>query len=310
VKPSEWAPGRLPRVSVVVPTYGRHQVLIETLGRLLELSPAPDEIVVVDQTPSHPPEIEAALAALAGMGRIRRIAMQPPSIPAAMNAGLLAARGDLVLFVDDDVLPGGDLVAAHRDCFAAGDYRIIAGQVLQPGENAEPAALRGSFAFRSSLRREVSEVMGANFSVARPLALALGGFDQNFVGAAYRYEAEFCQRATAAGERILFEPRASLRHLRAAAGGTRQLGSHLTSCRPDHSVGEYYLLLRSTRGLACLQQVLARPLRAVATRHHLRRPWWIPLTLLGEARGLLWAARLAAAGPKLISAPASTGEPR
>jgi len=36
----------------------------------------------------------------------------------------------------------------------------------------------------------------------------------------------------------------------------------------------------------------------VATRHHLRRPWWIPLTLIAELRGMAWALALFLRGPK------------
>jgi hypothetical protein len=54
-----------------------------------------------------------------------------------------------------------------------------------------------------------------------------------------------------------------------------------------------------------LRQILLRPLRAVRTRHHLRRPWWIPLTLIAELRGLLLALRLHRGGAKLLDASTS-----
>jgi len=44
--------------------------------------------------------------------------------------------------------------------------------------------------------------MGGNFSVKRDLALRLGGFDENFVHVAYRFEAEFCDRAISAERRF------------------------------------------------------------------------------------------------------------
>ena len=45
---------------------------------------------------------------------------------------------------------------------------------------------------------------------------------------------------------------------------------------------------------------LLRPLRAVRTRHHLRRPWWIPLTLAAEFGGFVWALGLRFRDQKLI----------
>ena len=46
------------------------------------------------------------------------------------------------------------------------------------------------------------------------------------------------------------------------------------------------------------REFFARPLRAVMTRHHLRRPWWIPVTLVAELSGMAWALLLYARGPR------------
>src|SRR6185369_12123650 len=106
-------------------------------------------------------------------------------------------------------------------------------------------------------------------------ALALGGFDENFVRVAYNFEREFADRWRAAGGTIQFTPEAAIRHLKAAAGGTRSFGEHLTTAFPAHSVGAYYFLLRSPLAKHRLRAFAARLVRSVVTRHHLRRPWWI-----------------------------------
>ena len=142
--------------------------------------------------------------------------------------------------------------------------------------------------------------MGGNFSIKRETALRLGGFDENFVQVAYRFESEFSDRATTAGEKILFEPAASIRHLKEARGGTRVYGEHLTTIRPGHSVGPYYYLLHSSLVQHRLRRIVSRPLRAIGTRHHLRRPWWIPVTLIAEMLGFCWAVSLYLRGPRLL----------
>jgi hypothetical protein len=94
---------------------------------------------------------------------------------------------------------------------------------------------------------------------------------------------------------------ACLHHLKAGGGGTRTFGGHLTTLRPDHAVGDYYYMLR-TRGLwRGLSGFPRRAIRSAATRHHLRKPWWIPVTLIAELRGMAWALSLAAHGPRYIS---------
>jgi hypothetical protein len=91
-------------------------------------------------------------------------------------------------------------------------------------------------------------------------------------------------------------------HLALPTGGTRAHGHHLRTLLPRHSVGAYYFLMK-TRQPGWRRQVLWRPIRAVRTRHHLRRPWWIPATLVAELRGFLLARRLLRNGERLIDHP-------
>ena len=288
-------------VSVVIPTFQRERVLIETIDYLLKLQSRPGEIVVVDQTAEHEPDTQRALTELKSVQKIRWIRLPRPSITHSMNVGLEQAKNHIVLFIDDDIIPGPNLISAHARAHTTRGCNIVAGQVLQPSEEpmSDAPGDRG-FRFCSSRPQLISELMGGNFSIKRDVAIRLGGFDENFVRVAYRFEAEFATRALTAGEKILFEPEASIRHLKASTGGTRSYGEHLTTIKPSHSVGEYYYLLSSKRIPRRVLRILARPLRAIKTRHHLSHPWWIPGTLVAETWGFLWAVALVARGPRLI----------
>jgi GT2 family glycosyltransferase len=223
-----------------------------------------------------------------------------PSITGAMNVGLHEARHPILLFLDDDIIPHQKLIAAHIHAHQQGE-QIVSGQVLQPGE--KPLTDDGSSAFRfaSSRKQHITELMGGNFSICRQLALSLGGFDENFVHVAYRFEAEFARRALRAGAQILFEPEASIQHLKAAKGGTRSYGNHLTTIGPSHSVGAYYFLLSAEKGSRRAIGLVSRPLRAVRTKHHATHPWWIPATLAAEVMGFIWAVFLYLRGPRLLN---------
>jgi len=50
-------------ISIVIPTYRREQVLVDTLHALLRQEPPADEILVVDQTERHEPATADQLAA-------------------------------------------------------------------------------------------------------------------------------------------------------------------------------------------------------------------------------------------------------
>jgi GT2 family glycosyltransferase len=290
------------KVSAVIPTYRREQVLVDTLRYVLALSPAAAEILVLDQTPEHTAPVEQALSAWNASGAIRWLRLSPPSIPRAMNRGLAEARHDLVLFLDDDILPEPELIAAHIAAHETAGAALTAGRVIQPWQEGQNFSQDQSFHFACLTPQWIERFMGGNFCVNRAEAIALGGFDEQFVKVAYNFEAEFAHRFCRSGRNIYYEPAACLHHLKANEGGTRTFGGHLTTVKPDHAVGDYYFMLRTRglwRGLAGFPH---RAVRSVATRHHLRRPWWIPLTLAAELRGMIWALSLSAQGPRYISA--------
>ncbi len=290
-------------VSAVIPTYRRERVLLDTLDCLLALAMPLAEILVLDQTERHELATEMRLEELHDQGRIRWFKLETPSIPHAMNRGLLEARQDIVLFLDDDIRPEPELIAAHRAAHLAHADVLVAGRVIQPWEENKDFSAIEEFCFAGLKPAWIDEFMGGNFSVRRDTALSLGGFDENFVRVAYRFEAEFAHRWRASGRRIYFEPAACLHHLKDSGGGTRTYGEHLTTWRPDHAVGAYYFCLRT----GTIGEFLLRPFRSVATRHHLRRPWWIPLTLVAELRGMAWALVLFARGPRYAAAAGRIG---
>jgi len=122
-------------VTIAIPTYGRDQVLLDTVAHLLTQDPRAAEILLVDQTPQHDDATESALKAWTDQGQVRWLRLERPSITGAMNRALLEASSPVVLFVDDDIVPAPGLVAAHSAAHARfpGAW-AIAGQVLQPGE--------------------------------------------------------------------------------------------------------------------------------------------------------------------------------
>jgi GT2 family glycosyltransferase len=276
-------------ITVAIPTFNRQKIAVQTVEQLLTFGVP---IVVVDQTPG----VNEQLASLP----IRLMRLAQPSIPHAMNVALQAATTELVLFLDDDVIPSAELIDAHLAAHRDERVWAVVGQILQPGEEPERVVQPADdleFRFNSDAAAEVTNVMAGNLSVKRERAIGVGGFDENFVGVAYRFESDFALRLAAAGGAIRFEPRASIRHLKLATGGLRSYGDHRTSASPAHSVGDYYFALHHRRQL--YHYVLQRLRRNVFTRFHATHPWTIPAKLIGELRGLRMALRLHRGGRRL-----------
>jgi len=288
-------------LSIVVPTYRRDSVLIATIGHLLELDPAPAEILVVDQTERHQETVEQTLRNWDAAGAIRLLRLTEPSTTRAMNRGLCEAKQTSVLFVDDDIVPEPGLLEMHWRALERTGAALVAGRVIQPWHKGKDLSKHEGFHFASMQAGWINDFIGCNFTVRREIARELGGFDEQFVSVAYNFEAEFAYRLREAGHQIFYEPAACIHHLKAIEGGTRTFGDHLRSFKPNHAVGAYYYILRTWSGWQSLVQFLKRPLRAIATRHHLRRPWWIPPTLAAELFGMAWALALAAQGPRYLS---------
>src|SRR5204863_4826474 len=193
--------GAAMKLTVVIPTFNRPAIVVDTVRRLQALDPSPDAIIVVDQTVATNDDLRTMT--------ITVLRLDAPSIPHAMNEGLLAAATPLVLFLDDDVEPAPNLIAAHRDAHADASIWAVVGQILQPGER--PAHVDQSsddldFRFFAADGRFVTNVMAGNLSVKRDRAIDAGGFDENYVYAAYRFESDFALRLAAAGGKIWFEP--------------------------------------------------------------------------------------------------------
>jgi len=280
-------------ITIAIPTYNRGVILVETIERLLALTPPADELVIVDQTKSYPPELEAKLQSFP----IRWIRLPEPSIPHAMNVALREASHPIVLFIDDDVIPSPTLVEEHRRAHDGNRWAVV-GQVLQPGQTPQHfdeaqlhrGALRDlAFRFNHDEPCDVENVMAGNLSVDRERILSLGGFDERYTAVAYRFETDLARRIVASGGRIRYEPAASIRHLKAPGGGVRAYGDHRSSPSPAHSSGDYLFARNHIREF--WPYVARRMRKNVLTRWHLRHPWAILPKVVGEVRGLIAALR-------------------
>ena len=212
-------------VTVGIPTYLRDKVLVDTIRQVLEQDPAPDSILVVDQTPSHDAETEAFLRDRHDRGLIRHLHQEEPSLTGARNRILAESTSEVVIFIDDDVeLPPG-FVAAHASNYSDEEVNVVAGAFLLK-QNLERhfRELKAQPGVRPADSSE--DVRGGNHSVRRTAAIAAGGYDENFIGPAQGEENDFSLRLRKiCGGKQIYDPKSWLCHLRVPTGGCRIAGN-------------------------------------------------------------------------------------
>jgi len=294
------------KITIVIPTLNRGTVLIDTINYLSELELQADSILVVDQTEKYPIDIESQLKNLDKQSIIKWIKLTQPSVVAAMNIGLKTAQSDYVLFLDDDIKPRPKLIENYQtfidtQTITENEIGIIAGRVIQPWNSAEGPDNDQSFSFNSLKNWSAPYFIGANVLVNRNSALSLGGFDENFIGTAHDYEREFSDRVLSSNLAIAYCGQAAVDHLKEVNGGIRTYGHFLKTIKPHHAVGAYYYILRSSRVNNKTLEIFKRLRQRVVTKTHLKQPWWIPATFIGDIMGILWAIKLYFSGAKLIS---------
>ena len=101
-----------PSVSVVVPTCRRPEELLSCVDSLLATGYPSLEVLVVDNAPKEP-STAAAVADRYGLDeQVRYLAEPTPGASRARNRGVASARGEIIAFVDDDVLVDRHWLAA------------------------------------------------------------------------------------------------------------------------------------------------------------------------------------------------------
>ena len=210
---------------MAIVTYRRAAICLETLRLLVPSLSPEDELLIVEQV-----DDEVRRQSAQTSSRVRFFYLDRPSMVRARNAAIQHARGRIVLFVDDDVIPSPGLLDAHANAYSDLSVGGVAGRILGPTEKDEsatdiPAADWMDTNFNMRCRTLVETARGCNMSFRRELLLQIGGFDPGFRPPfSFREDSDVSFRIRQAGYKLVFEPAACLRHLEAKSGGARGLG--------------------------------------------------------------------------------------
>jgi len=194
-----------PRLSVVIPTCHRNDLLSICLEHLepgrQTLEPSNYEVIITDDGSDSTAE---------RMVRDRfgwaRWVPGPRRGPAAnRNQGALAARGEWLVFCDDDCLPSKELLEAYRD--AADEFpgsRVLEGKTTVDRPKTHPLE-------HAPINESGGYLWSCNFAVEKSLFRSLGGFDERFLHAAME-DVDLHFRIRKLGLQVPFVPAAAVIH--------------------------------------------------------------------------------------------------
>jgi GT2 family glycosyltransferase len=205
----------IPVVSVVIPTYQRCASVRRAIEALAGQTLAPNAYEVVVSIDGSEDGTREMLAAQRVDFELRALWHPNRGRAAARNAGVGAAQGSLVLFLDDDMVASPGLLSAHLEAHTSATDRRTRRAVIgaAPIVTSPSSPLTSYLAARFQERLEAmarpgrvptfNEAYTGNLSLARATLLELGGFDESFQ--AYGHEDyEFALRFLKAGGELVF----------------------------------------------------------------------------------------------------------
>ena len=282
------ATSAVPRASIVIPVYNHFAHTLACLRALAAHPPAADcEILVIDDGSSD--ETASALPQVQGLRYHRRA--ENGGFIAACNDGATLARGDLLVFLNNDTVPQPGWLDALLGTFDThADVGLVGAQLLYPDGRLQEAGgvvfadgsawNYGRFASpddpRFSYLRDADYVSGAAIAIPRALFLRLGGFDTRYAPAYYE-DTDLAFGVRAAGLRVLYQPAARVAHDEGTSSGTdtgsgtkayqvrnrERFAAHrrdaLARCAPPDTLPTPALLHRHQRQVLVVDALTPRP---------------------------------------------------
>jgi GT2 family glycosyltransferase len=208
------------KISIVIPTMNRLASLQQVISGLLSLTYPASEFEVIVVSDGSTDGTNSYLTRLTTPFRLVPLLQANSGAAGARNAGIAAAEGELIVFLDDDTVPAPDLLEEHERMQDSHCKRaVVIGPMRTPPHPWRPSPWVGWELTRlaKQYQRMVNgdwqptprQFYTANASVPRQMVIQAGGFDPSFRRAE---DVELAYRLEAQGAVFVFAPQAVVYH--------------------------------------------------------------------------------------------------
>lgn len=203
-----------PRLSVIIPTYNRAEVLDATLDALAAqtVDPLSFEVVVCDDGSSDTTQAVLARHAASGRLNLKALRQRNAGANAARNRAIEAASGTLLLILNDDTIAVPGLIERHlavHDRLPTETTAVLGRMTIDPSVPFSAYAAfhhDASFAgLKAGAELPWTYFFTCNVSVHRSLVIAAGGFADVL---RWHEDVELGRRLAALGLKLIYEPEA------------------------------------------------------------------------------------------------------
>jgi glycosyltransferase involved in cell wall biosynthesis len=198
------------RVTILIPTLNRYQYLRRLLPQLKTQTIRPEEIIIVDQTPDH--SRVKSLAEEFNDLPLRILHLKKAGQCSARNAGLNEARGDYILFLDDDDEVPSNLIESHLECLEQYKVPVSCGDADVAGLAPLP---KESYAIRCS------DVFPTNNTLIHRSAIESSGLFDLAYDHGERADGDLGMRVYLSGKTMILNSGIRVLHHHAKVGGLR-----------------------------------------------------------------------------------------
>src|ERR1051325_7654298 len=201
------------QLSVIIPVHNGGHDFRRCLIALSQSTRLPDELIAVDDASTDTSE---RVASEFGAHVISQGAI-PVGPARSRNRGVEVAKGDLLVFIDSDVMVHKDTLAAFEDCFARnGDIAAVFGSYDDHPGCRNPISLYKNlqhYFVHQHGKREASTFWAGAGAVRREIFLRLGGFDESYLRPSIE-DVELGLRLRNFGYRVWLRPEIQVTHLK------------------------------------------------------------------------------------------------